>query len=132
MSTRVAQKSLRPVSHRLALEPRHLFDGAAPVTIDQHDDTASTTDTHEDSQRQAATAELPGNTAGRAGRTELVIVDPAVRGWQELVAGLPAGSEVLVLDPTRSGLAQIADALGSPTTSPPCTSSVTALPTRSC
>ena len=41
-----------------------------------------------------------------------MIVDPAVRGWQDLVAGLPAGSEVLVLDPSRSGLAQIADALG--------------------
>jgi hypothetical protein len=36
-----------------------------------------------------------------------------VRGWQDLVAGLPAGSEVLVLDPSRSGLEQIADALGS-------------------
>ena len=113
MSTRVAQKSLRPVSHRLALEPRHLFDGAAPVTVDQHDDTASTTDHDDDGQRQGTTADLPGNTAERAGSTGLVIVDPAVRGWQELVAGLPAGSEVLVLDPSRSGLEQIADALGS-------------------
>ncbi|HQX06083.1 MAG TPA: hypothetical protein PKZ19_04795, partial [Zoogloea sp.] len=61
MSTRVAQKSLRPVSHRLALEPRHLFDGAAPVTIDQHDDSAShpATDTRDDSQRPAATADQP-------------------------------------------------------------------------
>ena len=113
MSTRVAQKSLRPVSHRLALEPRHLFDGAAPVTVDQHDDTATTTDRDDDGQRQGTTADLPGNTAERAGSTGLVIVDPAVRGWQELVAGLPAGSEVLVLDPSRSGLEQIADALGS-------------------
>ncbi|MCK6394415.1 cadherin-like domain-containing protein [Zoogloea sp.] len=113
MSTRVAQKSLRPVSHRLALEPRHLFDGAAPVTIDQHDDSSShpATDTRDDSQRLAATAERPASPAGQTGRTELVIVDPAVRGWQELVAGLPAGSEVLVLDPARSGLEQIASAL---------------------
>ena len=57
MSTRVAQKSLRPVSHRLALEPRHLFDGAAPVTVDQHDDTASTTDHDDDGQRQGTTAD---------------------------------------------------------------------------
>ena len=113
MSTRVVQKSLRPVSHRLALEPRHLFDGAAPVTIDQHDDSAShpATDTRDDSQRPAATADQPSSPAGQTDRTELVIVDPAVRGWQELVAGLPAGSEVLVLDPARSGLEQIANAL---------------------
>jgi hypothetical protein len=89
-----------PRSHS---EPRHLFDGdgAAPVTIDQHDDSAShpATDTRDDSQRQAATADQPSSPAGQTDRTELVIVDPAVRGWQELVAGLPAGSEVLVLDP---------------------------------
>ncbi|KAB2969637.1 cadherin-like domain-containing protein, partial [Zoogloea sp.] len=112
MPTRVPQKSLRPVSQRLALEPRHLFDGAAPVAIDQHDDTASAKDTHDDGQRQAATADPKGNTTERPGSTELVIVDPAVRGWQELVAGLPAGSEVLVLDPTRPGLSQITEALG--------------------
>ena len=113
-STRVAQKSLRPVTHRIALEPRHLFDGAVPVTMEHHDDNTGhpPTDSPEISQRAAATADVPGHAWERSAPTGLVIVDPSVRGWQELVAGLPAGSEVLVLDPARSGLEQIAEALG--------------------
>jgi hypothetical protein len=113
-SSRVAQKSLRPVTHRIALEPRHLFDGAVPVTMEHHDDNTGhpPTDSPEISQRAAATADVPGHAGERSAPTGLVIVDPSVRGWQELVAGLPAGSEVLVLDPARSGLEQIAEALG--------------------
>ncbi|MCA0186229.1 MAG: tandem-95 repeat protein [Proteobacteria bacterium] len=111
MSSRVVQKSLRPVTHRLALEPRHLFDGAAALSVDQHDDGSSADRPHDDPARHASTPEQLDTQSAQRNNTSLVIIDPTVTGWQEIVAGMPAGSQILILDPTRAGLTQIAEAL---------------------
>ncbi|MBW4497882.1 MAG: DUF4347 domain-containing protein, partial [Oscillatoria princeps RMCB-10] len=41
----------------------------------------------------------------------VVIIDPAVKDWKFLRAGVVAGAEVIVLDPVRDGVEQIGDTL---------------------
>ncbi|WZB64560.1 DUF4347 domain-containing protein [Achromobacter xylosoxidans] len=49
--------------------------------------------------------------AAEAPRREIVFVDNHVKDYQQLVAQVRPGTEVIVLDKTRDGLQQIADAL---------------------
>ena len=49
--------------------------------------------------------------AAEAPRREIVFVDNQVKDYQQLVAQVRPGTEVIVLDKTRDGLQQIADAL---------------------
>ncbi len=42
---------------------------------------------------------------------QLMVVDPSVTNWESLVAGVDADVDVIVLDPARDGIAQIAAAL---------------------
>ena len=48
--------------------------------------------------------------AAEAPRREIVFVDNQVKDYQQLVAQVRPGTEVIVLDKTRDGLQQIADA----------------------
>ncbi|MFJ4055658.1 Ig-like domain-containing protein [Pseudomonas sp. NPDC089743] len=114
-----------------ALEPRMMFDASVAVVADQGaqaaeaatatatatskdtataSDTASTQDSasHESAQ-QAAPATAPATLA--AERHEVVFVDSAVSDYQKLIAGLPAGVEVVVLENGKDGFKQIADYL---------------------
>ncbi|MFJ4111347.1 Ig-like domain-containing protein [Pseudomonas sp. NPDC089758] len=112
-----------------ALEPRMMFDASVAVVADQGaqaaeaatatatskdtataSDTASTKDSasHESAQ-QAAPATAPATLA--AERHEVVFVDSAVSDYQKLIAGLPAGVEVVVLENGKDGFKQIADYL---------------------
>ncbi|MCI0911769.1 Ig-like domain-containing protein [Pseudomonas putida] len=112
-----------------ALEPRMMFDASVAVVADQGaqaaeaatatatskdtataSDTASTKDSasHESAQ-QAAPATAPATLA--AERYEVVFVDSAVSDYQKLIAGLPAGVEVVVLENGKDGFKQIADYL---------------------
>jgi hypothetical protein len=82
----------------IALEPRIMFDGAMAADM-AGAAAADDGDTTEQADITAA-----------AERRELVIVDPAVAGYQELIAGLGDGAEVLVLS-MSAGIGDVAAAL---------------------
>ncbi|MBE9605550.1 DUF4347 domain-containing protein [Acetobacteraceae bacterium H6797] len=44
-------------------------------------------------------------------KRQLLVIDPRVRGWQELALGAHPGVSVVMLEPGRDGLAQILEAL---------------------
>ncbi|PAU65348.1 DUF4347 domain-containing protein, partial [Pseudomonas indica] len=97
----------------LSLEPRMLFDGAVAATAAEVADSASAASepasddtSQQDIQDTLATA---GGTADT--RREVVFVDGNIQDYQQLLAGLPAGTEVVVLDASRNGLEQMADYL---------------------
>ncbi|WP_443191873.1 DUF4347 domain-containing protein [Pseudomonas indica] len=97
----------------LSLEPRMLFDGAVAATAAEVADSASAASepasddtSQQDTQDTLATA---GGTADT--RREVVFVDGNIQDYQQLLAGLPAGTEVVVLDASRNGLEQMADYL---------------------
>ena len=112
-----------------ALEPRMMFDASVGVVADQGaqaveaaaaatggkdtsaaSDAASTRDnTAHEPAHQAAPATAPISQA--PGNHEVVFVDSAVSDYQKLIAGLPAGVEVVVLDNGKDGFKQIADYL---------------------
>ncbi|WP_313651593.1 Ig-like domain-containing protein [Pseudomonas soli] len=112
-----------------ALEPRMMFDASVGVVADQGaqaveavtaasvakdtsaaSDAASTRDsaTHEP-VHEAAPATAP--VTATSGNHEVVFVDSAVSDYQKLIAGLPAGVEVVVLENGKDGFKQIADYL---------------------
>ena len=79
---------------------------AAPPAEAQRPDAARQADATPagaDLARVAMAAEAP--------RREIVFVDNQVKDYQQLVAQVRPGTEVIVLDKTRDGLQQIADAL---------------------
>ena len=79
---------------------------AAPPAEAQRPDAARQADATPagaDLARVAMAAEAP--------RREIVFVDNQVKDYQQLVAQVRPGAEVIVLDKTRDGLQQIADAL---------------------
>ncbi|MGH7147458.1 MAG: DUF4347 domain-containing protein, partial [Nitrospiraceae bacterium] len=118
----------------LSLESRIMFDGAAVAT-------ASTVTTEQVAQNQAeaffsaddaATADTapaaptgePQPTTGdqalfdalavydtSTARQEIVFLSPSVLGYQELLDGISPNVEVIVLDPTRDGVEQMAETL---------------------
>ncbi|WDY55825.1 Ig-like domain-containing protein [Pseudomonas sp. PSKL.D1] len=113
-----------------ALEPRMMFDASVAVVADQaaqaaeaaaaatatSKDTATASDaasTQEsashDTAQDAAPATAPATTA--SGSHEVVFIDSAVSDYQKLIAGLPAGVEVVVLENGKDGFKQIADYL---------------------
>ncbi len=97
----------------LSLEPRMLFDGAVAATAAEVADSASAASdpaAHDTSQQDTQdTLATAGGTADT--RREVVFVDGNIQDYQQLLAGLPAGTEVVVLDASRNGLEQMADYL---------------------
>ncbi|MFJ4347293.1 Ig-like domain-containing protein [Pseudomonas sp. NPDC089401] len=113
-----------------ALEPRMMFDASVAVVADQAaqaaeaaaaatatgkdsataSDSAGTQDSaSHDSAQDVAPATAPATTA--SGSHEVVFIDSAVSDYQKLIAGLPAGVEVVVLENGKDGFKQIADYL---------------------
>lgn len=79
----------------MALEPRLLFDGAVGATALTAVDIGDT----------------PHAPVTEASAPALLVVDPTVAGWRELLpASLPADTRVLVLDAKRDALTQIVEA----------------------
>jgi VCBS repeat-containing protein len=106
--------ALAPQRTLLALETRTLFDGAgaiaavqAPDADHQAHDAAQDTG-HADTPAAASLAD-GALDAAPATQRELLIVDTAVSGWQDIVAAVRPGVEVVVLDPARNALEQIAE-----------------------
>ncbi|HSA85372.1 MAG TPA: DUF4347 domain-containing protein, partial [Nitrospira sp.] len=109
----------------LSLEPRLMFDGAAAATAaevqseqvaqDQAEAAVSseaagddqTTEQNESQNLlQAIATYNPGEST-----TEVIFVDPTVPDCQTLIAEIGLNAEVIMLDPTRDGVEQIAESL---------------------
>ncbi|MEB6587968.1 DUF4347 domain-containing protein [Pseudomonas asiatica] len=100
----------------MALEPRIMFDAsvgvvaqdaAAQTTADAAKDSTSKT-TEDTSQAPVATADTRST---QSERHEVVFIDGQVANVDQLVAGLGSNAEVVILDPTKDGLQQMADYL---------------------
>lgn len=100
----------------LPLEPRMMFDGAVAATVadtaaSQPTDTPDAQDTAAagNSSHDSLAAAPTGGTSDQ--RQEVVFVDNGVKDYQQLVAAIKPGTEVVVLDGSKDGLQQIADYL---------------------
>lgn len=113
-NTTSAAPSRSPLA--LSLEPRMLFDGAVAATVAdaaQPDATQAATGQPNDSQPTDShdTTAVTPPAATTDQRQEIVFVDGKLQDAQALIAGLPSGTEVVVLDSNKDGLQQIADYL---------------------
>ncbi|MBV8046418.1 MAG: DUF4347 domain-containing protein, partial [Paludibacterium sp.] len=91
-----------------ALEPRIMFDGAVAATTAT---AAAVADATHDASHPAPTPAVIAPVAAPAAR-QVVFIENDVANYQKLIAQLPAGDEVVVLDSQRDGLAQIAQWAG--------------------
>lgn len=115
--TAPVQTPARPAMSALAmaLEPRMMFDGAVAATAAEVADTQATAQaadaqpTADASSSHDNLAATPTGTADH--RQEIVFVDGQVQDYQQLLAGMKEGTEVVVLDPKGDGLKQISDYL---------------------
>ncbi|WKY30959.1 DUF4347 domain-containing protein [Pseudomonas donghuensis] len=96
-----------------ALEPRIMFDASVAVVAQEAEATAepakNSVSAEHNAQAALASADIGSQQAGQ--RHEVVFVDGQVKDSQQLLDGLPAGTEVMVLDPSKDGLQQMADYL---------------------
>jgi hypothetical protein len=102
----------------LALEPRFMFDAAGAATTELILDEAADPTAAAGGGDAGLAAALVEATAGVAqaataatGPTEVVAIDTGVEGWEALRDAAKPGAEVILLDPTRDGLAQLVEAL---------------------
>ncbi|MEN0108456.1 MAG: DUF4347 domain-containing protein, partial [Pseudomonas sp.] len=97
------------------LEPRMLFDGAVAATVADAASTdapaadANHTQPADNTAHPASDAATPPASSDQ--RQEIIFVDGQLKDAQALIAGLPSGAEVVVLDSSKDGLQQIADYL---------------------
>jgi VCBS repeat-containing protein len=126
------QDIFRPSSHRFALESRQLFDGAAFVAAAAHAAEAPADTQHAAGLSrpsaeapaapvervapaplaEAATAHAAPATAGAATDQHAVyVVDQNVQDWQQVVASIPKGGEIIYIDAGSDGVAQLASQL---------------------
>lgn len=124
--TRKAPQVPRTKQSLLSLEPRLMFDAAVAATAAEvqseqaaqaqaeaavSSETAGDNQTTEQNESQnllqaIATYNPPGEST-----TKVVFVDPTVPDCQTPVAGIGSNAEVIMLDPTRDGVEQIAESL---------------------
>jgi hypothetical protein len=107
----------RPRVGVMALEPRVMFDGAMAATAvaEHHAVEAAAKPVAPDHHGEPVAphlfdAALPP-VAAHTSQHEVVFVDSTLPDWQSLVEHAPAGAQVVMLDPTRDGVDQIAQAL---------------------
>ncbi|KZE85321.1 sulfurtransferase, partial [Chromobacterium sp. F49] len=121
-----AKQAARPANRLLlqALEPRMMFDGAVAATANHvaqhvgvmHDPQDAGAQQHHGEARPAAAAaqsaaEAPravGARDGAANVPQVVFVENDVANLQSLVSQLPSNYQVVILDSSKDGLAQIA------------------------
>ncbi|MBI5380260.1 MAG: DUF4347 domain-containing protein, partial [Opitutae bacterium] len=117
----------RPSPQPLALEPRLMFDGdaakgTADILLDPNALLARTdgpvmgpaapTETDRSAVLKPSDLTVTGAMPmGPATPTEIVFVDTSVADWQVLTAQLKPGLQVVLIDPSRDGFAQVRDAL---------------------
>ncbi|RQP23189.1 DUF4347 domain-containing protein [Piscinibacter terrae] len=107
----------------MALEPRLMFDGAALATVvdavhlsapkaaDVHADTPAAWHPPAASTEAVASVSMAVPASGSHPPTEVLVVDGRVPDLQQVVAAAHPGARVIVLDPQRDGVRQLADAL---------------------
>jgi hypothetical protein len=102
----------------LVLEQRIMFDAAGAEAAVRHaaehvmaDAPVDTHATKAESYVPAAVAAPAPQAAGESQRTEIVFIEDNVNNVAQLVAGVRAGVEVVMLDHTRDGLQQMLDVL---------------------
>ncbi len=120
------QASLQKVqrnSDLLVLEPRMVFDAAAAATADQTADQVAeqqATDAQSDNSADAEggkATDWQQEAAAAAGieqathTNEIAFVDGSIENLNELLEGIDPSVEVVMLDPNRDGVEQIAAAL---------------------
>ncbi|NKB20264.1 MAG: DUF4347 domain-containing protein [Alphaproteobacteria bacterium] len=114
----ILENSTGRVLFARALEPRFMLDGAAAVTV--VDAVASVPDASSaDGEQQSETQTLVDSLApaednsenSGSSVTEIAFVDAGVENYEALIAGLPNGVEVIVLDANSDGISQISAAL---------------------
>src|ERR1043165_1194531 len=136
-----ADAGLRRRTRMIALEPRMLFDGAlgvdlgskatavmmgdksavaadsavAPATPEAQKDTSAQSGTtapaEKDALQKPGQDVLDASTAPAGQVKEVVFVDSRVQDYQSRLAGVDPKAAVIFLDPTKDGVAQIADTL---------------------
>ncbi|KQQ62467.1 hypothetical protein ASF84_26880 [Pseudomonas sp. Leaf127] len=100
----------------MALEPRIMFDASVGVVAQEAaaqttaDAARVSTSSNETSQIPAAAADTSSQQQGTQ-RQEVVFVDGQVNDTAQLLAGLSGTAEVVILDPSKDGLQQMADYL---------------------
>ena len=112
---------LTPSSYRI-LEPRMVFDGAVAATVadmsrpqaEATHDAASSDGAHATTEPTAtdvlaALASAPAAPAAMV--REIAFVDAGVADAQALLAAMPSSIEVVMLDPTKDGVEQMANVL---------------------
>ena len=107
----------------LVLEPRIMFDGAAVLTgaevsaeadqqADATVDTNAENETNQTSEKDnQSVQEVVAAYSNPAERQEMVFIDTSVEDYQTLMASIDSNAEIVLLDPTRDGLEQIAEVL---------------------
>ncbi|QQP88771.1 DUF4347 domain-containing protein [Skermanella sp. TT6] len=114
----------------LALEPRFMFDAAGVATaadavVDDpaHDALFDAADPSVDQALLDAAAQAAGPAASgesnapqgerpASQRVEIAFIDTGITGWEALRDGVKPGVEIVLIDPSRDGLAQMAEVLG--------------------
>jgi hypothetical protein len=117
----ISKNTARRVLFARALEPRFMLDGAALATaIDAAPPPAEApaAEAAEQSSTETLVASLaPADPdAGPTGSDvlsagEITFVDSGIANFEQLISGLPEGMEVIVIDSSRDGVAQISEAL---------------------
>ncbi|MDX5334804.1 MAG: DUF4347 domain-containing protein, partial [Marinobacter sp.] len=111
MSTRTPKapsRASKASSLRQILEPRVLLDAAAVATV--VDESAALDDGNLDLLAQdEGLFQSEGDTGSE--RREVYFIDTNVPNYQDLIAEIPEGAEVFVLDPGASGLEMMRQAL---------------------
>jgi len=107
----------RPRVGIMALEPRVMFDGAMAATVVAEHHVAEAAAKPVDGGHHGEPvaphlfdAALPP-VAAHTSQHEIVFVDSTLPDWQSLVQNAPKDAQVVMLDPTRDGMDQIAQAL---------------------
>ncbi|EON90288.1 DUF4347 domain-containing protein [Plesiomonas shigelloides] len=103
-------------AHTTSTESASLSDNSSHVGQNAGNQSSATkntsTDSHStDSNSTTSTASNGSDVAAVAGATvhkEVVFIDTSVAGYQTLVANVPAGMEVVLLDGSKDGLTQMA------------------------
>jgi large repetitive protein len=100
-------------SQLLAIEQRMLFDGALGVTVDAlRPETKYSKDTTEQiAEKTLASGGLAGPSAVNPAGLDLVVIDSGVANWQQIASAANTNAQLLILDPAKDGLSQIAQAM---------------------
>ncbi len=89
-----------PVSRRIALEPRILFDAAAAVAVD-----------HQQTDQADAAHSTPTQTTAEPAARQILAVDSRISGAQSLAASVKPNTLVVLVDADQDGMSAISAAL---------------------